>query len=131
MPAESTFRSKPRRVNGRGAKLRGALPRVSGLATAPSALMERQEALGWAGHASLASQLREHAQLPRTQRDEKARAETLRQRQPEIAAMTLSEIASDAPQFADGLRKAYPALLVIPQTEVDLDAPGLTKATAK
>jgi len=29
------------------------------------------------------------------------------------------------------LRKAYPALLVIPQTEVDLDAPGLTKATAK
>ena len=40
-------------------------------------------------------------------------------------------VAGDAPQFADGLRKAYPALLVIPQTEVDLDAPGLTKATAK
>jgi hypothetical protein len=28
-------------------------------------------------------------------------------------------VAGDAPQFADGLRKAYPALLVIPQTEVD------------
>jgi len=36
-------------------------------------------------------------------------------------------VAGDAPQFVDGLRKTYPDLLVIPQAEIDLDAPGLVK----
>ena len=40
-------------------------------------------------------------------------------------------VAGDAPQFADGLRKTYPDLLVIPQADVDLDAPGVVKPTAR
>ena len=40
-------------------------------------------------------------------------------------------VAGDAPQFADGLRKTYPDLLVIPQVEIDLDAPGLMKSATK
>ena len=39
-------------------------------------------------------------------------------------------VAGDAPQFVDELRKAYPDLLVIPQADVDLDAPALVKASA-
>ena len=37
-------------------------------------------------------------------------------------------VAGDAPQFVDELRKTYPDLLVIPQAEVDHDAPSLVKA---
>jgi zinc protease len=39
-------------------------------------------------------------------------------------------VAGDAPQLLDELRKAYPDLLVIPQADVDLDAPALVKASA-
>lgn len=40
-------------------------------------------------------------------------------------------VAGDAAQFVDALRKAHPDLLVIPQADVDLDAPGLVKAAAQ
>ena len=40
-------------------------------------------------------------------------------------------VAGDAPQFVDGLRTKYPDLIVVPQADVDLDAPALVKATAK
>jgi zinc protease len=40
-------------------------------------------------------------------------------------------VAGDAPQFVDGLRTKYPDLIVVPQADVDLDAPALIKATAK
>jgi zinc protease len=40
-------------------------------------------------------------------------------------------VAGDAPQFVEALRKAYPDLLVVPQADVDLDAPGLVKAAPK
>ena len=46
------------------------------------ALLKRQQTLGGTVHGALAAQLRKGPQLPRTERDQKARPETLRQRQP-------------------------------------------------
>ncbi len=40
-------------------------------------------------------------------------------------------VAGDAPQFVDALRKTYPDLVVVPQADLDLDAPGLVKAATK
>jgi zinc protease len=47
-----------------------------------------------------------------------------------VAALRIV-VAGDAPQFIEGLRKTYPDLLVIPQADVDLEAPGLMKSTTK
>lgn len=40
-------------------------------------------------------------------------------------------VAGEAPQFVEALRSTYPDLLVVPQSAVDLDQPGLVGAGAK